>query len=527
MRVFVSYARQDRAMVQVLVADLESLHHDVWYDREIVGGHDWWSTILEQISACDLFVPAVSSEWLASGPCKTELDYGTACHRPVLPIAIEAGIAAALPAVLARRQVVDCSSRNADTSLALVRALAESPPAPTLPNPLPTPPPAPVAPLAALGASLDAAEPLTADAQRAIVGRLGQLARTEDAGGARALARRMRQRAELLAELTGPLDALITPTSPVAMPPPVAPARARTTMRWAVVAAIVIVAAVGIAFIATRGGKQAGNATTTSTALTSTSVSSAPSTTPAPSTSVGATTGATQPSQTTATAVAHLGAVPTVRVQQATRFTDNPRLDASVDYIQLSGLDNKPLEGALNDRFTSDAADAIASFAAAAPTAGPSAVATGPSTLTRRISSQFATGRVLSFRLDESSYFAGGAHPSASFETVTIDLTTGKRLGLANLFRPSVDYTTAVVSEVRRQLIANYPDADASSIDTGLTVDGSSALRFWVIERQGIRFLFAQCDVMPCALGTPEVLVDFAALRPMLDPASALSDLLV
>ena len=521
MRVFVSYAREDRAMVQVLVADLESLHHDVWYDREIVGGHDWWSTILEQIGACDLFVPAVSSAWLASSPCKTELDYGGACQRPVLPIAIEPGVAAALPAALARRQVVDCSTRSADTSLALVRALADSPPAPPLPNPPPPPPPAPVAPLAALGARLDGTAPLAPDVQHAIAKGLTQLAHTEDAAGARALARRLLARPELLAELASPLEALAKPpvTSPTPAPTLVTPSRTGQAKRWALVAAIAVLVAGGIAVVATRGRNNAAAPTTLPSVTSGTSVFRAPSTT--------ASATVTPTSPTTATVTARLAAVPTVRIQQETKFTSNPPIEATVDYIQLSGLDNTPLQGALNDRFSSDARDAIASFTTASTSSGLAPLVSSPSTLTRRISSQFATGRVLSFRLDESSYFAGAAHPNASFETVTIDLTTGKRLALADLFRRGVDYTTPLVTEASRLLVANYPDVDASFIDSGLKLDNASALRSWVIERDGIRFAFAQCDVMPCALGTPEVLVEYPAVRALLDPNGVLSDLIV
>jgi Protein of unknown function (DUF3298) len=216
-----------------------------------------------------------------------------------------------------------------------------------------------------------------------------------------------------------------------------------------------------------------------------------------------------------------------VRILQRTRFTDNPRVEATVDYIQLSGLDNKPLEGALNDRFSSEASATVTTFANDSSLADPSAPRSGPSTLTRRISSQFATGRVLSFRLDESSFLAGGAHPYASFDTVTIDLTTGKRLTLADLFRPAADYTAALVTEVSHQLVTNYPDVDASFIDSGLALDNSSALRNWVIEREGIRFAFAQCDVMACALGTPEALVEYRVVRALLQPDGVLSDLLV
>ena len=60
MRIFISYARQDQAAVEVLNADLERARFQVWMDKELIGGDSWWDTTLEQIRSCDLYIFVLS-----------------------------------------------------------------------------------------------------------------------------------------------------------------------------------------------------------------------------------------------------------------------------------------------------------------------------------------------------------------------------------------------------------------------------------------------------------------------------------
>lgn len=69
MALFVSYSSQDRSTVDALAAALRRAQQQVWFDQELGGGDSWWAKILEQIRACDLFLVALSSNWLQS---KTE-----------------------------------------------------------------------------------------------------------------------------------------------------------------------------------------------------------------------------------------------------------------------------------------------------------------------------------------------------------------------------------------------------------------------------------------------------------------------
>jgi hypothetical protein len=64
--VFLSYARADADRVSDLVEGLRSFGAEVWLDRSLVGGHEWWQAILREIRACHVFVQAVSPAGIES-----------------------------------------------------------------------------------------------------------------------------------------------------------------------------------------------------------------------------------------------------------------------------------------------------------------------------------------------------------------------------------------------------------------------------------------------------------------------------
>lgn len=85
-RVFISYSRDDQPMVQQLSGDLRAVGHSVFIDTELSGGQAWWSQLLGEIRDCDVYMPILSSKWLASRPCGLESDYAAKLSRPFLPV---------------------------------------------------------------------------------------------------------------------------------------------------------------------------------------------------------------------------------------------------------------------------------------------------------------------------------------------------------------------------------------------------------------------------------------------------------
>jgi len=144
---FISYSRDDSLLVAPLVHDLDKLGHDVWMDKELYGGQDWWDEILRHIAACDFFVLALSPRSLASGPCRLELAYADSLRRPFLPVAVAPVDTNVFPPQIAHAQYVDYSTGDKEALLGLAGTVVRLPSAPDLPDPMPTPPPMPVAPL--------------------------------------------------------------------------------------------------------------------------------------------------------------------------------------------------------------------------------------------------------------------------------------------------------------------------------------------------------------------------------------------
>lgn len=155
---FVSYASQDRALIDPLVAILRRAGQRVWLDEELGGGDAWWQTILENIRGCTVFVVALSNNSLRSKPCQEELAYARALHRPVLPVQI-GPVDSVRVTPLAATQVIDCRNRDVAAEARLLAALQSlSRRAAPLPAQLPDEPMVPFAYLMRLASDLSGPE---------------------------------------------------------------------------------------------------------------------------------------------------------------------------------------------------------------------------------------------------------------------------------------------------------------------------------------------------------------------------------
>lgn len=106
--VFLSYSREDAANAAAVEADLGAAGCDVWRDRRLSGGEDWWNAILERIRRADAFSALVSATSVTSVACARELAYAVQLGRPVLPLRTgTADSVGVLPTELATRQIID------------------------------------------------------------------------------------------------------------------------------------------------------------------------------------------------------------------------------------------------------------------------------------------------------------------------------------------------------------------------------------------------------------------------------------
>ncbi len=210
MRIFVSYARQDRVVVDALVEDLERLGHTAWHDDDLTGGQAWWNEIIRQLQGCDAMVFVVSPNSSRSEACRLEAGYATDLLRPIVPVQVVPDVSGRLlPPGVAERQFVDYTERDADAIIALTRALAVVAPGTPLPQPLPEPPPVPISYLTSLAQRIDSSAELGADAQRAALAELrARLADDDQRADVVGLLEALQRRADVLAGVARDIDDL-------------------------------------------------------------------------------------------------------------------------------------------------------------------------------------------------------------------------------------------------------------------------------------------------------------------------------
>ncbi|WIM88564.1 sensor domain-containing protein [Candidatus Mycobacterium wuenschmannii] len=155
---FVSYASQDRALIEPLLTSLRRARQQVWWDDKLGGGEAWWHAILEQIRRSEVFIVAVSNNSLASKPCQAELNYAEALRRPILPVQI-GPVDSLRVTPLAARQILDFRQPDKQSTLRLLSSVQQrQSQIPPLPWPQPPEPPVPFAYLMRLAAALSRPE---------------------------------------------------------------------------------------------------------------------------------------------------------------------------------------------------------------------------------------------------------------------------------------------------------------------------------------------------------------------------------
>ncbi|RUP02295.1 MAG: TIR domain-containing protein [Mycobacterium sp.] len=158
MAIFISYSSQDRTSLDALTTALKRAQQKVWFDQELGGGDAWWNAILEQIRSCDVFIVALSNNWLQSKPSQAELRYAQALNRPILPVQVGPVDSVRVNPV-STLQIIDYQNPTVDAGIQLVTAIhAMIQKAAPLPSPLPEEPPVPFGYIMRLGNTLSEKE---------------------------------------------------------------------------------------------------------------------------------------------------------------------------------------------------------------------------------------------------------------------------------------------------------------------------------------------------------------------------------
>src|SRR5262245_20189245 len=162
LKVFISYSRKSQDSATLLVQDLQSLGHEVWFDQELTGGQAWWDQVLAKIRECEIFLFVLAPYALDSQACKLEYMYASDLRKIILPILVSDGVSInLLPPALSATQFVDYRRHDKSAALALVKALNHLGQPRPLPHPLPDPPPIPISYLGNLKDQIEQAADLT------------------------------------------------------------------------------------------------------------------------------------------------------------------------------------------------------------------------------------------------------------------------------------------------------------------------------------------------------------------------------
>ncbi len=219
MRIFVSYSSRNRPQVKALVQDLENTGHDVWYDQEAAGGHEWWADILDNIRACELFIFALTPESLDSEACRREYRYAHALHKRILPVRLNATVnPASLTVELQKINFVDYFSGAEQEYRQLVRAITSLKPPVPMPEPMPDEPPVPISPLGELREKI-AARSIGVETQTYLVHELKQfLNKPATHAEALGLLQRLQNHPDMRVGVANEITTILTPYVPRKLP---------------------------------------------------------------------------------------------------------------------------------------------------------------------------------------------------------------------------------------------------------------------------------------------------------------------
>jgi hypothetical protein len=125
-----------------------------------------------------------------------------------------------------------------------------------------------------------------------------------------------------------------------------------------------------------------------------------------------------------------------------------------------------------------------------------------------------ANEKLISIRLEFSTFMAGAAHPYSYVRTINYDLTNGELVPLASLFRPDSDFLPFLSDFCQKQL--------TEKLGTELFLEGFNPTlenyRSWGFTPGGLWIEFDPYQVAPYAVGPQQVLIPFDEMKDLLTP---------
>jgi len=136
----------------------------------------------------------------------------------------------------------------------------------------------------------------------------------------------------------------------------------------------------------------------------------------------------------------------------------------------------------------------------------------------------FANDKVVSIGFGAST-FEGGAHPNHYSFTVNFDLAAGKKIELADLFKPNSNYLKVISDYSIKKLKEQREDmTDDEWLATGASAKAEN-FKSWSIKKTGILINFDPYQVAAYAAGPQEVFIPYSELKSVLREKSVVSNL--
>jgi len=192
-------------------------------------------------------------------------------------------------------------------------------------------------------------------------------------------------------------------------------------------------------------------------------------------------------------------------------------IDASIPSIEGGSLPNA---GKFNALVRSNVDKDIAAFKAEVVAPEPE-MAGLASDLSIGYMVGYAGNGLVSLSFSNEQYMAGAAHGATVSYGVTYDLTAGKEIGLADLFKKGSKYLD-VISKFAIAELDKRGVGDAEWRRSGAAPEADN-YKSWVLTPEGLSIMFDQYQVASYAEGPQQVLVPYSALASITDPAGPLS----
>jgi len=212
LRIFLSYAHQDRETVETLHDKLSIAHHNVWFDEDLRGGQQWWDAILERIAESDLVLFVASPDSFRSKACGLEVAWAAATNRRIMPIEVSSIDVLDGPDVITSQQIQVESFINPsdDDWIRLIADVSMAGRSGELPDPMPPRPPAPVVDLTA-ARKIVGQTSISGDEQRSLVADLKvRLPNADETEAVVAVLERLRRYPDIVESVGDEIDNLMS-----------------------------------------------------------------------------------------------------------------------------------------------------------------------------------------------------------------------------------------------------------------------------------------------------------------------------